>query len=346
MGSWVPEECTKKCGGGEQNLTRGIASAANGGAKCLPTRQLKSCNNEACPVDCVQEPWSGWSKCSAECGGGVEQRVRRTLTPMKYGGTSCGDTKQEIECNTQACDVDCQLSAWTAWSSCSKDCGGGTKKRVRYVVKAATGAGKCANRWAPERLEYTECAKNRCISSVNHTTLACLHTKIDTILLIDGSGSVGQRGWDAEIALSKKFVEAFQGTEEVDAQMSVIVYSGPRTWGTWRKCFARRTSKEDRKKACNINTVTHFTNDLADVQKKIAALKWPKGGTLTSKALKTAQSELMLGRAGLHPNVVVLTDGKPMSKRSTRKWEENVFSVKTFTDLDEQRDVIVTHMIA
>jgi len=378
MGSWVPEECTKKCGGGEQNLTRGIASAANGGAKCLPTRQLKSCNNEACPVDCVQEPWSGWSKCSAECGGGVEQRVRRTLTPMKYGGTSCGDTKQEIECNTQACDVDCQLSAWTAWSSCSKDCGGGTRKRFRYVVKAATGAGKCANRWAPERLEYTECAKNRCQPSVNHTTLACLHTKIDTILLIDGSGSVGQRGWDAEIALSKKFVEAFQGTEEVDAQMSVIVYSGPRTWGTYRKCFARKTSKEDRKKACNINTVTHFTNDLAGVQKKIAALKWPKGGTLTSKALKTAESELMLGRAGLKPNVVVLTDGKPMSKRSTRlasqsirkkarllwvpitrnaplkdikkwatrKWEENVFSVKTFTDLSAQRDAIVTHMIA
>jgi len=379
MGSWVPEECTKKCGGGEQNLTRGIASAANGGAKCLPTRQLKSCNNEACPVDCVQEPWSGWSKCSAECGGGVEQRVRRTLVPMKYGGQSCGDTKQEIECNTQACDVDCQLSAWTAWSSCSKDCGGGTRKRTRYVVKAATGAGKCANRWGPERLEYTECAKNRCMSTVNHTTLACLNTKIDTILLIDGSGSVGQRGWDAEIALSKKFVEAFQGPANmVEAQMSVIVYSGPRTWSSYRKCFANKTPKDEREKACNVKTVTHFTSDLADVQKKIAALKWPKGGTLTSKALKTAQSELMLGRAGMKPNVVVLTDGKPMSKRwtgiasrsirkkarllwvpitrnaplkdikkwATRKWEENVFPIKTFTDLSSQRDAIVTHMIA
>jgi len=379
MGSWVPEECTKKCGGGEQNLTRGIASAANGGAKCLPTRQLKSCNNEACPVDCVQEPWSGWSKCSADCGGGVEQRVRRTVTPSKYGGATCGDTKQEVECNTQACDVDCELSAWTAWSSCSKDCGGGTRKRSRYVVKAATGAGKCANRWSADRLEYTECAKNRCIATVNHTTLACLNTKIDTILLIDGSGSVGQKGWDAEIALSKKFVEAFQGPESAgDAQMSVIVYSGPRTWSTYKKCFARNTAKEARAKACNVKTVTHFTNDLADVQKKIAALKWPKGGTLTSKALKTAQSELMLARAGLTPNVVVLTDGKPMSPRwtglasksirkkarllwvpitnnaplkdikkwATRKWEENVFSVKSFKDLSAHRDAFVTHMIA
>jgi len=199
------------------------------------------------------------------------------------------------------------------------------------------------------------------------------------VLLIDGSGSVGQRGWDAEIALSKKFVEAFQGSDStVSAQMSVIVYSGPRTWSTWRKCFARRTSKEARKKACNINTVTHFTKDLADVQKKIAALTWPKGGTLTSKALKTAENELMLGRAGLKPNVVVLTDGKPMSKRwtgiasrsirkkarllwvpitrnaplrdikkwATRKWEENVFPVRTFRDLMSQRDDFVTHMIA
>jgi len=379
MGPWVPEECSKKCGGGSQNLTRAVANPPDRGANCTPARLVRSCNNQACPVDCVQEPWSGWSKCSAECGGGVEQRVRRTQTPMKYGGKSCGDTKQEIECNTQACDVDCELSAWTAWSSCSKDCGGGTRKRTRFVVKAATGAGKCANRWAPDRLEYTECNKNRCMPAINHTTLACLNTEIDTVLLIDGSGSVGQRGWDAEIALSKKFVEAFQGSDSaVSAQMSVIVYSGPRTWSTWRKCFARRTSKEARKKACNINTVTHFTKDLADVQKKIAALKWPKGGTLTSKALKTAENELMLGRAGLKPNVVVLTDGKPMSKRwtgiasrsirkkarllwvpitrnaplrdikkwATRKWEENVFPVRTFRDLKAQRDAFVTHMIA
>jgi len=380
MGNWVPEECTKKCGGGEQNLTRAIASAAQGGSKCLPQRQLKSCNNQACPIDCVQEPWSGWSKCSSECGGGVEQRIRKTLVPMRYGGKTCGDTKQENQCNTQACDVDCTLSVWSAWTACSKDCGGGTKKRVRYVTKAATGNGKCAGRWSAERLEYTQCAMNRCVSSVNHTTLACLDNKIDVVLLLDGSTSMTQKGWDAEIQLAKKFVDAFNSpvASSVDAQMSVILYSGPRYWGEWRKCFGKRTKEAERKKACRVDTVTHFTGDLNAVSKKVAGLSWPKGGTLTSLALKTAQSELALGRKGRRANVVVVTDGKPMSPRytrlasrslrktarllwvpvtqnaplkqikkwATRRWQENVFEVKSFKDLNVQRDAVVTHIIS
>merc|ERR1719375_2797601 len=380
MGSWVPEECTKKCGGGEQNLTRAIASAAQGGSKCLPQRQLKSCNNQACPIDCVQEPWSGWSKCSSECGGGVEQRIRKTVVPMRYGGKTCGDTKQEQQCNTQACDVDCTLSVWSAWTACSRDCGGGTKKRVRYVTKAATGNGKCAGRWSAERLEYTQCAMNRCVTSVNHTTLACLDNKIDVVLLLDGSTSMTQKGWDAEIQLAKKFVDAFNSpvASSVDAQMSVILYSGPRYWGEWRKCFGKRTKEAERKKACRVDTVTHFTGDLDAVSKKVAGLSWPKGGTLTSLALKTAQSELALGRKGRRANVIVVTDGKPMSPRytritargvrktarlvwvpitqnaplkdikkwATRRWQENVFPVGSFTDLTSQRDAIVTHMVA
>jgi len=381
MGKWVEESCTKSCGGGEQNLTRAIASAANGGAKCLPTRQLKSCNNDACPIDCAQEPWSGWSKCSAECGGGVEQRVRRTTVPMRYGGKPCGDTKQEVQCNTQACDKDCELSAWTKWSECSKDCGGGTKKRIRYVTSAATGAGKCANKWEPERLEYTKCAMNRCITTQNYTTLACLHKPIDVILLLDGSGSMGRKGWAAQMALTKKFVKAFENPTAEDAQIATILYSGPRTWRGWRKCFAKRTPKAERDNACNVKTVSHFTKDLKGLQSKLAALKWPKGGTLTSLAIKKAQNELVLGRPGRQANVVLITDGRPTSTRwtrraslsirkharllwvpitrrlsagtmrnikswATRKWQENVFPVRTFNDLNKQSDALVTNIIA
>jgi len=381
MGKWVEEACTKSCGGGEQNLTRSITSASNGGAKCLPTRQVKSCNNDACPVDCAQEPWSGWSKCSAECGGGVEQRVRKTTVPMRYGGKPCGDSKQEVQCNTQACDKDCELSAWTKWSSCSKDCGGGTKKRFRYIASAATGAGKCANKWAPERLEYTKCAMNRCVTTENYTTLACLHKPIDVILLLDGSGSMGTKGWAAQMALSKKFVDAFNNPTGADAQIATILYSGPRNWRGWKKCFAKRTPKAERDEACNVKTVSHFTKDLKGLQSKLAALKWPKGGTLTSLAIKKAQNELVLGRPGRQANVVLITDGRPTSTRwtrmasrsirkharllwvpitrslsagtmrnikkwATRKWQENVFPVRTFDDLNKQQNALVTNIIA
>merc|ERR1719313_3102716 len=380
MGEWTAEQCTKECGGGEQHFTREIVAVQNGGAKCLPQRQLKSCNNQECLVDCVQEPWSGWSECTAECGGGVKQRLRRTETPMRYGGTPCGDTKQETECNSQACDQDCQLSEWTKWGACSKDCGGGTSKRYRYVKTAATGSGKCPGRWAPERLEYKFCGEIMCENSPKHETLACIDNKADIILLLDGSTSMTQKGWDAEIKLSKKFVSAF--TEDgatVNAQVSVILYSGPKFWSEWVKCFTKKKMDFDlRMRACGVKTVTDLTSDLADVQTKLDGLSWPKGGTLTSRALKAAEDQLQNGRVNTRTNVIVLTDGKPMSTRwtreaseklrkkarllwvpitrnaplynikkwATRRWQENVFEVKTFTDLDKKQDEIVTHIVS
>merc|ERR1719399_1113021 len=76
VSKWDPEECTKVCAGGEQKLTRSVLTHPNGGTKCLPLAARRSCNNKPCPVDCKVAQWSGWSKCSAECGGGVQQRVR------------------------------------------------------------------------------------------------------------------------------------------------------------------------------------------------------------------------------------------------------------------------------
>merc|ERR1719446_480679 len=99
VSKWDPEECTKVCAGGEQKLTRSVISHPNGGTKCLPLAAMKSCNLHPCPVDCVLDTWSGWSKCSAECGGGVQQRLREVKQAMKYGGKPCQSTSESIACN-------------------------------------------------------------------------------------------------------------------------------------------------------------------------------------------------------------------------------------------------------
>merc|ERR1719456_984082 len=149
VSKWDPEECTKKCFQkgrpfGEQKLTRQVMSHPNGGAKCLPLAAMKKCNLFPCPVDCRLATWSGWSKCSAECGGGVMQRVREVKRAMKYGGKPCGETSETKACNGQSCEKDCELSEWTKWSWCSKDCDGGTRKRQKFVKTPPEGAGKCA----------------------------------------------------------------------------------------------------------------------------------------------------------------------------------------------------------
>merc|ERR1719199_2265985 len=214
----------------------------------------------------------------------------------------------------------------------------------------------------------------RCVVPAKKLVMEC-NRSLDIVLLIDGSGSLGKAGWKAEIKAAKMFVDAFSGSGG-NANMAVILYSGPRTWGGVYRCFARNTKKVDRQRICGIKTITHFTSNLQKVKSLIQGLRWPSGSTLTSLALMTAKAELALGRKTARSNVIVFTDGRPLSYRktwlasrtvrkaarlvwvpvtryaplkaikqwATRRWQENVVVVKTFKAL-EKPDVI-TRIVA
>merc|ERR1719271_1280483 len=185
VSKWDPEECSKVCGTGEQKLTRSVLTHPNGGAECLPLEAMRTCNNHPCPVDCRLQVWSGWSKCSAECGGGVSQRLREVKQAMKYGGKPCGATSETVACNGQACEKDCDLGSWTKWSTCSKDCDGGTMKRQKFVVNEPEGEGKCPDKWSLKRLEYKKCNMIRCNTTDDEKPIGCNRT-MDIVLLLDG----------------------------------------------------------------------------------------------------------------------------------------------------------------
>jgi len=379
VGKWDPEECSKTCHRkneqkGEQKLIRNVLVHPNGGAKCLLLAAVRQCNLQPCPVDCKVSTWSGWSKCSAACGGGVQQRVREVELAMKYGGKPCGETSQTQVCDGQSCEKDCVLSPWTKWSGCSKDCDGGTRKRQKFVKEVAEGAGSCAKKWDSKRLQYKSCAMKRCQAPLGKEVMTC-DKKLDIVFLLDGSGSLGRAGWKAEIKAAQMFVDAFSGSG-AQANMGVILYSGPRTWGGVRKCFGRNKKKVDMAKTCKIKTITHFTSDMKKVKKLITGLAWPQGSTLTSLALMTAKAELSLGRKDARSVVVVITDGRPLSYRATgiasrllrkaarlvwvpvtkyaplakikawatRRWKENVVKVSSFKDLEKPDPV--NHVIA
>merc|ERR1719487_1229896 len=176
---WAPEECTAECAGGTmpdggtQIITRKVLNGAKDGAECLALAGIQKCNLHPCPVDCELQAWSGWSKCTAECGGGVQQRLKEVKQAMKYDGKPCGSTSESRACNTESCEKDCELTEWTKWSTCSKDCDGGTMKRQKFVKVAPEGAGKCADEWDPERLQYRECNMKRCQVPLGASVLHC-----------------------------------------------------------------------------------------------------------------------------------------------------------------------------
>jgi len=69
-----------------------------------PTASSGANASAACAVP-VNGGWTGWSSCSASCGGGTQSRSCTNPTPAN-GGSSCSGSASQA-CNTQACATNC-----------------------------------------------------------------------------------------------------------------------------------------------------------------------------------------------------------------------------------------------
>jgi hypothetical protein len=137
--------CSRTCGSGTQTRTRTITQPADKfGTPCPPPAELtetQACNTQACPVDCQVSAFTAWSACSTSCGGGTQTRTRTVTQQPANGGASCPALQEQQICNTQACPVNCQVSAWSAWSACSASCGGGLLTRTRTIIQQPANGG-------------------------------------------------------------------------------------------------------------------------------------------------------------------------------------------------------------
>lgn len=272
-------------------LTRTIVTHPVGGATCPLLQAQKPCNEHKCPIDCKLHDWEGWSGCSAKCGGGLMERTRSTQVEPMHGGEPCGETSEAISCNLQACDKDCELSDWAPWSECTKECDQGVVERIRTITEPVVGDGTCPSMYGPERHQSKPCNSFPCERAVGQPTLRC-ESRLDVILVIDGSGSLGQTGWDASIKAGAMLARAFGGGS-AEVQLAVELFSYHSEW------------------------VQHFTTDFEGAAQKIEKLRWPRSITYTANALNTAASELSLGRDDAQSIVILITDGRPMSLRRT-----------------------------
>eukprot|EP00930_Biecheleria_cincta_P099272 TRINITY_DN90909_c0_g1_i1.p1 TRINITY_DN90909_c0_g1~~TRINITY_DN90909_c0_g1_i1.p1 ORF type:complete len:1250 (-),score=93.25 TRINITY_DN90909_c0_g1_i1:232-3981(-) len=148
VGDWEPwDPCSRSCGEGTTQRTREVTRQMSwGGAPCGKLREGKSCEVIACPRDCLWSTWSDWTSCSVSCGdNGTSVRNRAILQNSSSLGENCtGNASQESPCSRHPCPANCQISAWTDWSSCSVSCGsGGTSERSRNITPAQFGGTEC-----------------------------------------------------------------------------------------------------------------------------------------------------------------------------------------------------------
>ena len=148
-------DCTKSCGGGTQERTRKIITESTGnGNSCPELKQTQTCNTEVCPVDCQVSDWSNWSDCTKSCGGGTQERTRSIITQPQGFVISCPEVRETKTCNTEVCPVDCQVSDWSNWSTCSGNCGSATQERIRSIITQSKGNG---SKPCPELKETKAC---------------------------------------------------------------------------------------------------------------------------------------------------------------------------------------------
>jgi len=190
------------------------------------------------------------------------------------------------------------------------------------LQQAAKGGGTCSGFYDGERFQARPCNVQPCEyhSDVGH----CL-SRADVVLVVDGSGSLGPTGWETIKSTAIKLAKAM-GT---GAALGTILYSGPPNSCILRRCTGRElpaycnfpwqpyASKEYTPEDCGVHWVSHLSTDLPDVLSKMEAMTFPAQMTLTSKALKSAQIEMINSRKGVASTVIVLTDGYPYSSQHT-----------------------------
>ncbi|XP_021353607.1 uncharacterized protein LOC110450424 isoform X1 [Mizuhopecten yessoensis] len=112
------------------------------GKPCIghPKEEKECTPSKFCPVNGTWASWEGWSACSLTCSEagfvakGIQTRSRVCVNPQPaHDGKHCPGVDEDIkEClPTNPCSVKVTDTGWSAWSTCSAQCGGGIRSRQR-----------------------------------------------------------------------------------------------------------------------------------------------------------------------------------------------------------------------
>jgi hypothetical protein len=320
MGDWVPEECSVscddscvpaepyKCGGWQEMKREPVVPNDECGIKCPRTSLYKRCGQYHCPINCDMSAWSGWSGCTAECGGGLQSHTRAILTKPRNGGLPCNTVEESRPCATQSCDRNCFLAKWTSWTPCSMACSGGFHERFRHIVIPTRGKGRCPGETSNMRYQKGECNTQGCKGDE-----ICVANQ-DLVIAVDGSGSIRDTGFKILKTWVAKFLDRYEtqywGNDAV--KLGIVL-------------FGNGVIMPDGKSVSPAIIRQPLTFDMAAVKSAVDGLPFKKGFTNMAQAFAAAETAFTQGsRRGSQSAVLVVTDGKPSFNFMTTQMVEQL----------------------
>jgi len=320
VSAWVREECSVscddscdpampyKCGGWQEMKREVVVPNDDCGVKCPRLSLYKRCGQFHCPINCDMSAWSGWSKCTAECGGGLQSHTRSILMKPKNGGMACNTVEESRPCATMSCDRNCFLAKWTPWTPCSMACDGGFKEKFRHVAIPTRGFGKCPMADSRYRYAKASCNEQRCTGDE-----VCVANQ-DLVIAVDGSGSIREGGFD----ILKKFVETLLKRYET-------MYWGGEAVKIGIVLFGNGVIMPDGKSVSPAILSSPLTFDMEAVMTTVKGLPFKKGFTNMAQAFASAETAFIQGsRRGSQSAVMVVTDGKPSFNFMTNEMVEQL----------------------
>nr|XP_054757225.1 thrombospondin type-1 domain-containing protein 7A-like [Lytechinus pictus] len=141
--------CSQSCTSAKKSRSRIVIRPDAELQPCVPIRQTEACSQADCLASVFTLATGEWSTCrpiQGECGRGTRFRtlncVNAANIPVTMDRCQHANITTHETCMVQ-CPIDCQLGAFTLWSSCSATCGtDGITFRTRKIVTRSSGHGR------------------------------------------------------------------------------------------------------------------------------------------------------------------------------------------------------------